>query len=247
MIQGDRICRRSANGQAQAAPLTEEAQTSRHVTESTDFWPSPKVRPCTASSLLYLSPARSKHCFDNASLMLCQQSGSNQSHGDRGRLQLLHDDGCVALQRQPRTTDRISASTALLPPKLDTAQAAFQFGDSLPGPAQKPGTSSAGSEWQGEGMPASQPQQKLLPFVASAMALHAHAPSSRAMQALAQGAPAAEGEAEGQSEHADGAPEEQQVSASTASSTGNRACVTLMSHMLQDLEYLRPSTWHHDE
>ena len=94
-------------------------------------------------------------------------------------------------------------------------------------------------------MPASQPQQKLLPFVASTMALHAHAPSSRAAQASAQGSPAAEGEAEYQSEHADGAPEEQQVSASTASSTGNFAYVTITSHVLRDLECLRPSPRHH--
>ena len=167
--------------------------------------------------------------------MLCQQSGIKRCYGNWGQLQLLHDDGCVALQRQPRTTDRTSANAALMPPRLDTAQAAFQIGDSLPGPAKKPGISSAGSERQGEGVPASQPQQKLLPFAASAMALHAHAPSSRAAQASAQGSPAAEGETEGRSQHADGAPEEQQVSASTASSTGGRACVTLMSHVLQEV------------
>ena len=179
--------------------------------------------------------------------MLCQQFGSKRCHGNWGQLQLLHDDGCVALQHQPRTTDRISANAALMPPRLDTAQAAFQAGNSPLRPAQKPSTSSAGSEWQGKGVPASQPQQKLLPFVASAMALHAHAPSSRAAQASAQGSPAVKGEAKGQSEPAEGAPEEQQVSASTASSTCNRACVTLMSHVLQDSEFLRSGTKHHDE
>ena len=115
-----------------------------------------------------------------------------------------------------------------MPPRLDTTQAAFQIGDSLPGPAQKPGTSSADSEWQGEGMP----QQKLLPFVASTLALQAHSPSSRAAQASAQGSPAAEGGAEGQSQPADSAADEQQVSASAASSTGNRANVPRVSHVL---------------
>ncbi len=178
---------------------------------------------------------------------LCQWFGSNQCHGGWGQLQLLHDDGCVALQRQPHATDRTSASAALLPSRLDAAQAAIQIGGILPGPAQKPGTSSADSEWQGGGMLASQPQQKLLPFVASAMALHAHAPSSRAMQATAQGSLAAEGEAEGQSEHADSAPKEQQVSTSAASSTGICACATLLSRILQNVVLLRPSTGHHVE
>ena len=96
------------------------------------------------------------------------------------------------------------------------------MGDSPPTPAQKPGTSPAGSEQQGEGVLASQPEQKLVPFLASAMALYEHAPSSRAAQALSQGSSAAEREAEGQSKHSDGAPEEQQVTAHTAGSM--RSC-----------------------
>ena len=173
----------------------------------------------------------------------CQQISSSPCHDSLGKFQLLPAKCCVALQRLLRTTDRASGSTALMPLRLDTAQAARQVGESPPRPAQKPGTSSAGSEQQVESMLASQPEQKLVPFVASARALYEHAPSGSAAQASAQSSPAAEGEAEGQAEHPDGVPEEQQVSANTAGSTcrPHEAFGTPLLQKLQDLQVLRPA------
>ena len=106
----------------------------------------------------------------------------------------------------------------MMPLRLESTQTEGQIGGGLPRPAQKPGASSAGNQQQGEGMLASHPEQKLVPFVKSAMALHERAPSSGAAQALAEGSAAAQEEADGQTEHAGGVPEEQQVSACAAGS-----------------------------